>query len=33
LPVQLQYSSVLETPYANDVRLVSYGLKLRFALR
>jgi hypothetical protein len=33
LPVQLQYNSVLETPYANDVRLVSYGLKLRFALR
>jgi len=32
LPVQLQYNSVLETPYANDVRLVSYGLKLRFAL-
>lgn len=33
LPVQLQYNSVLETPYADDVRLVSYGLKLRFALR
>ena len=33
LPVQLKYNSVLETPYANDVRLVSYGLKLRFALR
>ncbi|MEZ0129774.1 outer membrane beta-barrel protein [Flavobacterium sp. LBUM151] len=33
LPVQLQYNSVLETPYTNDIRLVSYGLKLRFALR
>ncbi|MDW8850809.1 outer membrane beta-barrel protein [Flavobacterium sp. MMLR14_040] len=32
LPVQLQYNSVLETSYTNDVRLVSYGLKLRFAL-
>lgn len=33
LPVQLQHNSVLESPYANDVRLVSYGLKLRFAIR
>lgn len=32
-PVQLGYNSVLQTPYTNDVRLVSYGLKLRFALR
>ncbi|MBS7229459.1 outer membrane beta-barrel protein [Flavobacterium psychroterrae] len=33
LPVQLQHNSVLESPFANDVRLVSYGLKLRFAIR
>ncbi|WP_264537902.1 PorT family protein [Flavobacterium sp. N1736] len=33
LPVQFKYNSVLETPFANDVRLISYGLKLRFALR
>jgi hypothetical protein len=33
LPVQLGHNSVLDSPVANDVRLVSYGLKLRFALR
>jgi len=33
LPVQLHYNSALNTPYTNDVRLVSYGLKLRYALR
>lgn len=33
LPVQLQYNSVLDSPSVNNVRLVSYGLKLRFALR
>lgn len=33
LPVQFQYNSVLQTPYADNIRLVSYGLKLRFALR
>ncbi|MBE8728307.1 outer membrane beta-barrel protein [Flavobacterium hungaricum] len=33
LPVQFQYNSVLDSPLANDVRLVSYGLKLRFAIR
>lgn len=33
LPVQLQYNSVLDSPFADNIRLVSYGLKLRFALR
>ncbi|MCD0470462.1 outer membrane beta-barrel protein [Flavobacterium sp. JAS] len=33
LPVQLHYNSTLSTPYTNDIRLVSYGLKLRYALR
>jgi hypothetical protein len=33
IPVQLHYNSTLSTPYTNDVRLVSYGLKLRYALR
>jgi hypothetical protein len=33
LPVQLQYNSLLNTSNANDIRLVSYGLKLRFAVR
>jgi Outer membrane protein beta-barrel domain len=33
LPVQLQYNSLLNSPYTNDIRLVSYGLKLRFAIR
>ncbi|MBP4136699.1 porin family protein [Flavobacterium geliluteum] len=32
-PVQLDYNTVLSSSYANDVRLVSYGLKLRFAFR
>ncbi|OXG04125.1 outer membrane protein with beta-barrel domain [Flavobacterium araucananum] len=31
LPVQLQYNSVLSS--SNDIRLVSYGLKLRYAIR
>lgn len=33
LPVKLQHNSVLDSPLANNVRLVSYGLKLRYALR
>jgi hypothetical protein len=33
LPVQLKQNSVLESPFASNVRLVSYGLKLRFAIR
>jgi hypothetical protein len=33
LPVQLQYNSVLDTSISNDIRLVSYGLKLRYAIR
>lgn len=33
LPVQLQYNSLLNSSNANDIRLVSYGLKLRFAIR
>lgn len=33
LPVVLKNNSVLDSPFANDIRLVSYGLKLRFALR
>lgn len=32
LPVQLQYNSILETSYAKDLKLISYGIKLRFAL-
>ena len=31
-PVQLQYNSIIETPFANDLKLISYGLKLRFAM-
>lgn len=33
LPVQLQYNSILDSSISNDVRLVSYGLKLRYAIR
>ncbi|TDW51788.1 outer membrane protein with beta-barrel domain [Flavobacterium sp. 270] len=34
LPVKFNYNSVLDSPYTTDkVRLVSYGLKLRFAIR
>lgn len=33
LPVQFQYNSVLDSPFAHNIRLVSYGLKLRFAIR
>lgn len=33
LPVQLHYNSSLNTQYTHDIRLVSYGLKLRYALR
>jgi len=33
LPVQLGYNSVFDSSYANDMKLVSYGIKLRFALR
>ncbi|MFD1604338.1 outer membrane beta-barrel protein [Flavobacterium artemisiae] len=33
LPVQFQYNSVLDSSFAHDIRLVSYGLKLRFAIR
>lgn len=32
LPVQLQYNSLLNSSNANDIRLVSYGLKLRYAI-
>ncbi len=31
-PVQLQYNSIIETPFANELKLISYGLKLRFAM-
>jgi hypothetical protein len=33
LPVVLQYNSILDSSRAEDIRLISYGLKLRFALR
>jgi len=33
LPVQLQYNSLLNSSNTNDIRLVSYGLKLRYAIR
>jgi hypothetical protein len=33
LPVQLGYNSVFDSSDARDIRLVSYGIKLRFALR
>lgn len=33
LPVQLRYNSVFDTGLASNMRLVSYGLKLRFAIR
>lgn len=33
LPVQLKYNSVFDTGIASNMRLVSYGLKLRFAIR
>lgn len=33
LPVQLQYNSLLDASHSNDIRLVSYGLKLRYAIR
>lgn len=33
IPVQLKQNSVLDSPFADNVRLVSYGLKLRFAIR
>ncbi|WP_264522925.1 outer membrane beta-barrel protein [Flavobacterium sp. N502536] len=33
LPVQSKHNSILDSPFANDVRLVSLGLKLRFAIR
>lgn len=32
LPVQLQYNSVYDSGIVKDLRLVSYGLKLRFAM-
>ncbi|MFB9075866.1 hypothetical protein ACFFLS_13120 [Flavobacterium procerum] len=32
LPVQLQYNSALDSQFVHDVRLVSYGIKLRFAV-
>lgn len=32
-PVQLGYDTLLNSPLSSSVRLVSYGLKLRFALR
>ena len=33
LPVQLGHNTILDSQYTNDVRLVSYGIKLRFAIR
>jgi hypothetical protein len=33
IPVQLHYNSTLDTQFTNNIRLVSYGLKLRYALR
>ncbi|KLT69333.1 MULTISPECIES: outer membrane beta-barrel protein [unclassified Flavobacterium] len=30
---QLEHNTVLDSPFTNDVRLVSLGLKLRFAIR
>ncbi|MCD9576353.1 outer membrane beta-barrel protein [Flavobacterium soyae] len=33
LPVELGYNSIFDTNLSSNVRLVSYGLKLRFALR
>lgn len=33
LPVDLQYNSVFDSGIARNMRLVSYGLKLRFAIR
>ncbi|SHH63239.1 porin family protein [Flavobacterium defluvii] len=33
LPVELGYNTLLNTTVSSNVRLVSYGLKLRFALR
>ncbi|WP_166922286.1 outer membrane beta-barrel protein [Flavobacterium poyangense] len=32
-PAKLEYNSILDSRFAHDVRLVSYGLKLRFAIR
>lgn len=32
LPVQLGHNTVLNSQYVNDVRLVSYGIRLRFAI-
>ncbi|WP_343694420.1 outer membrane beta-barrel protein [Flavobacterium sp.] len=32
-PVQLGYNTIFDTPLSSNVRLVSYGLKLRFAIR
>ncbi|HEU4789698.1 MAG TPA: outer membrane beta-barrel protein [Flavobacterium sp.] len=33
IPVELKYNSVFDSPYAEDMKLISYGLKLRFAMR
>ncbi len=33
LPVQFTYNSVFDSGLARDMRLVSYGLKLRIAMR
>lgn len=33
LPVELQYNSVFDSGVARNMRLVSYGLKIRFAIR
>jgi hypothetical protein len=33
LPVQLGYNSIIESSLASDMILVSYGIKLRYALR
>ena len=33
IPVKLQYNTVLNSTYTNKMTLVSYGLKLRFAIR
>jgi hypothetical protein len=32
-PVQLQHNSILDSQYSSDVTLISYGFKLRFAIR
>jgi hypothetical protein len=33
VPVNFEYNSILDSPSATDVQLLSYGLKLRYAMR